>query len=168
MVAPLQPNLYYTIPTHTSNAKIKAGVDSWLIDQLDFLSWELKLNINSNTGTLSIWHWGGLGAGGEGDNRGWDGWMASPSWWAWVWVNSGSWWWRGRPGMLRFMGSQRVGQDWATELNWTELKHLTRGLELGGNLIMRMSSLFAPCRSEKLRRWVLRVKKEREKEWADV
>ena len=61
---------------------------------------------------------GGIGAGREGDNRGWDGWMASPTRWAWVWVNSGSWWWTGRPGVLRFMGSQRVGHDWATELNW--------------------------------------------------
>ena len=49
-----------------------------------------------------------LGAGGEGDDRGWDGWMASPTQWAWVWVNSGSWWWTGRPGVLQFMGSQRV------------------------------------------------------------
>ena len=48
--------------------------------------------------------------------------MASPTRWAWVWVNSGSWWWTGRPGVLRFMGLQRVGHDWATELNWTELK----------------------------------------------
>ena len=61
--------------------------------------------------------WKGLGAGEEGDDRGWDGWMASPTWWAWGWVNSGSWWWTGRPGMLRFMGSQRVGHDWVTELN---------------------------------------------------
>ena len=60
-------------------------------------------------------------AGGEGDDRGWDGWMASPTWWTWVWVNSRRWWWTGRPGVLRFMGLQRVGQDWATELNWTEL-----------------------------------------------
>ena len=67
------------------------------------------------------WCWEGLGAGGEGDDRGWAGWMASLTWWAWVWVNSGSWWWTGRPGVLRFMGSQRVGHDWATELNWTEL-----------------------------------------------
>ena len=67
-----------------------------------------------------LWCWEGLGAGGEGDDRGWDGWMASPTWWTWVWVNSGSWWCTGRPGMLRFMGSQRVGHDWATELNWTE------------------------------------------------
>ena len=61
----------------------------------------------------------GLGAGGEGDNRGWDGWMTSLTRWTWVWVNSGSWWWTGRPGMLWFMGSQRGGHDWVTELNWT-------------------------------------------------
>ena len=59
----------------------------------------------------------GLGVGGEGDNRGWDGWMALPTQWTWVWVNSRSWWWTGRPGVLQFMGSQRVGYDWATELN---------------------------------------------------
>ena len=64
------------------------------------------------------WCWEGLGTGGEGDNRGWDGWMASPTQWTWVWVKSRSWCWTGRPGMLRFMGSQRVGHDWATELNW--------------------------------------------------
>ena len=63
-----------------------------------------------------LWCWEGLGAGGEGDDRGWDGWMASPTWWTWVWVNSGSWWWTGRPGVLQLMGSQRVGHDWATEL----------------------------------------------------
>ena len=62
----------------------------------------------------------GLGAGGEGDDRGWDGWMASLTRWTWVWVNPGSWWWTGRPGVLRFMGSQRVRHDWVTELNWTE------------------------------------------------
>ena len=54
---------------------------------------------------------------------GWDGWMASLTQWTWVWVNSRSWWWTGRPGMLRFMGSQRVGHDWLTELNWTEAQH---------------------------------------------
>ena len=63
--------------------------------------------------------WERLRAEGEGDDRGWDGWMASQARWTWVWVNSGSWWWSGRPGMLRFMGSQRVGHNWATELNWT-------------------------------------------------
>ena len=68
------------------------------------------------------WCWEGLGAGGEGDDRGWDGWMASPTWWTCVWVNSRSWWWTGRPGVLQFMGSQRIGHDWATELtDWRKL-----------------------------------------------
>ena len=66
---------------------------------------------------LKCVRWEGLGAV-EGDNRRWDGWMASQTRWTWVWVNSGRWWWTGRPGVLRFMGSQRVGHDWATELNW--------------------------------------------------
>ena len=57
------------------------------------------------------WCWEGLGAGGEGDDRGWDCWMASLTRWTWVWVNSGSWWWTGRPGVLRFMGSPRVGHN---------------------------------------------------------
>ena len=61
-----------------------------------------------------------LKAGGEGDDRGWDGWMASPTGWTWVWASSGSWWWTGKPGMLQSMGSQRVRHDWAAELNWTE------------------------------------------------
>ena len=63
--------------------------------------------------------WERLKVGGEGDNRGWDGWMASPTQWAWVWVNSGSWWWTGMPGMLQSVGVQRVSHDWVTELNWT-------------------------------------------------
>ena len=67
------------------------------------------------------WFWERLKAGGEGDDRGWDGWMASLTQWTWVWVNSRSWWWTGKPGMLRFMGSQRVRHDWATELNWAEI-----------------------------------------------
>ena len=69
-----------------------------------------------------LWCWEGLGAEGEGDDRGWDGWMASPTRCTWVWVNSRSWLWTGRPGVLHFMGLQRVGHDWATELNWSELK----------------------------------------------
>ena len=53
---------------------------------------------------------------GEVDNRGCDGWMASPTQWTWVWVNSRSWWWTGKPGMLQSMGLQRVGHDWVAEL----------------------------------------------------
>ena len=65
------------------------------------------------------WCWKRLKAGGEGDDRGWDGWMASLTQWTWVWVNSGSWWWTGRPGVLQPMGSQRVRHD--CQLTWTEL-----------------------------------------------
>ena len=64
------------------------------------------------------WCWERLRAGGEGDDRGWDGWMASPTQWTWVWVNSGSWWWTGRPGVLWFMGSQ----SWTRLSDWTELR----------------------------------------------
>ena len=60
-----------------------------------------------------------LEVGGEGDVRGWDGWMASPSQKTWVWVNSGSWWWTGKPGALQSTGLQRVGHSWVTQLNWT-------------------------------------------------
>ena len=65
------------------------------------------------------WCWERLRPGGEGDDRGGDCWMASPTQWTWVWVDSRSWWWTGRAGVLRFMGSQRVRHDWATELNWS-------------------------------------------------
>ena len=69
------------------------------------------------------WCWEGLGTRGEGDDRGWNSWMASLTPWTWVWVNSGSWWWTGRPGVLQFVGSQRVGHDWVTELNWTDIHY---------------------------------------------
>ena len=89
----------------------------------------MMLKLNSSTLATSceelshwkrLWYWEWLGARGEGDDRGWDGCMASLTRWTWIWVNSGSWFWTGRPGVLRFMGLQRVGHDWATELTWTE------------------------------------------------
>ena len=84
-----------------------------------------------NSNTLATWYkelthlkrprcWERLKAGREGDNRGWDGWMASLTQWTWVWVNSRSWWQTGRPGVLQSMGSQRVGHNWW--LNWIELR----------------------------------------------
>ena len=86
------------------------------------------LKLNSNTLAPSCqepihWKrprsWERLRVRGEGDNRGWDGWMASPTQWTWVWVDSRSWRWTGRPGVLQFMGgSQRVGHDSVIELNW--------------------------------------------------
>ena len=69
----------------------------------------------------SPWCWERLQAGGEGNDIGWDGWMASPKWWTLVWASSGCWWWTGKPGVLQSMWSQRVGHEWVTELNWTEL-----------------------------------------------
>ena len=63
------------------------------------------------------WCWERLKGGGEGDVRGWDGWMASPTQWTWVWINSRSLWWTRKPGMLQTMGLQRVGHNWATEPN---------------------------------------------------
>ena len=64
------------------------------------------------------WCWERLRAGGEGNDRGWDGWMASPTLWTWVWVSSGSWWWAGRPGMLHSMG--RKESDTTEWLKWTD------------------------------------------------
>ena len=66
---------------------------------------------------------GGIGGRRRRGRPRMDGWMVSRTRWMWVWVNSGRWWWTGRPGELQFMGSQRVGHDWVTELNWTECKH---------------------------------------------
>ena len=74
------------------------------------------------------WCWERLKAGGEGEDRGWDGWMASSTWWTWVWVNSRSWWWTGRPSMLRSMESQTVRHNQATELTDGEKQFCLFGL----------------------------------------
>ena len=97
------------------------GNQSWRTDSLQGLMLKLKLQYfghlmwrtNSFEKTLMLER---LKAGGEGDDRGWDGWMASPTQWTWVWVHSGSWWWTGRPGVLQFIGSQRVRHEWVIEL----------------------------------------------------
>ena len=122
------------------------GCESWTIkkaeceriDAFELWCWRRLLRVpcwNWNSNTLatgweelthlkSPWCWERLKAGGEGDNRGWDGWMASLTQWTWVWLNSGIWWCTGRPGMLQSMGLQRVKYDWATELNQTGLDGL--------------------------------------------
>ena len=97
------------------------GNQSWvLIGRIDVeaetpILWHLMQEL---TDLKRPWCWEILRAGGEGDDRGWDGWMASLTQWTWVWVNSRSWWWTGRPGVLRFMQSQRVGHD----SDWTVLR----------------------------------------------
>ena len=81
--------------------------------------------------------------GGEGEDRGWDGGMVSPTWWTWVWINSRSWRWTGRPGVLQPMGTQRVGHSWVTELNWVE----SRLLWLQWKSWDALNSLFPDCRA---------------------
>ena len=111
-----------------------------------------------NSSTLAIWCeeltywkrpwcWERLRVGEEEDNRGWDGWMASLIQWAWAWVDSESWWWTGRSGVLQFMGSQRVRHNWATELilvkltqmsTWPNNSNLNFTLQIGFDNLSRM------------------------------
>ena len=92
---------------------------------LEWLMLKLKLQYfghlmqRANSLGKKPWCWERLKVGGEGDDRGWDGWMASPTQWTWVSASTRSWWRTGKPGVLQSMGSQRVGHDWVTELNWS-------------------------------------------------
>ena len=72
------------------------------------------------------WCWESLKAG-EGADRGWDSWTASPTQWTWVRINSQRWWWTGKPGVLQSLGSRRVWHDWATELTYMESKKQYKG-----------------------------------------
>ena len=91
-------------------------IGSWIL--YHWVTWEaLCVSGHRLTAWKRPWCWERLKAGGEGDDRGWDGWMASPTQWTWVWASSRSWWWTGKPGVLQSMGSQRVGHDWPAELN---------------------------------------------------
>ena len=86
----------------------------WSWSSSTFASWCQEL-----THWKRPWSWEKLKMGGEGDDRGCDVWMASSTWWTWIWASSGSWWWTGKPGVLQSTGSQRVRLDRVTELNWT-------------------------------------------------
>ena len=127
------------------------GYESWTIKKAERQRIEISPECSLegwswNSNTLATWceeltHWkrpwccGRLKVG-QGDNRGWDGLMAPPTQRTWVWVNSGSWWWPGRPGMLQSMGSQRVRHDWATELNiWWKGPGRLCGVSFSGVLI---------------------------------
>ena len=94
---------------------------------LEGLTLKLKLNTLATwweelTHQKNLWYRERLKAGGEGDSRGWNGWMASLIQWTWVWTSSGSWRWTGKHGMLQSMGSEKVGHGWPTDLNWSEAK----------------------------------------------
>ena len=110
--------------------RLTAGkTESWILLNIHWKDWCWSWSSNTLatwweelTYVKRPWYWERLKVGGEGNDRGWDGWMASPTRWPWVWVNARSWWWTGKPGLLQSMGSQRVGHDWATELNELNLK----------------------------------------------
>jgi len=101
----------------------------------------LMQRVDSVEKTLML---GGIEGRRRRGDRGWDGWMASLTWWMWVWVNSRSWWWTGRPGVLRFMGSQRVRHDWATELNWLSKIHIYVNTRKNLNIKILLCSLTLP------------------------
>jgi len=124
--SPAKPHL------HQSNRSWPA--DPWVWERISLLSFGTDLFCS-----IIVAIWEGLRAGGEGDDRGWDGWMASLTWWTWVWVNSRSWWWTGRPGVLWFMGSQRVGHDWATDLIWSD--GYVNWLDCGNHLTMHLTMI---------------------------
>ena len=94
------------------------GDQSWILIGRTNAEAETPILCGELTHLKRPWCWERWKVGGEGDDRGWDGWMASLTQWTWVWVNSGSWWWSGKPGMLQSMGLQRTGHNWVTELNW--------------------------------------------------
>jgi len=97
---------------------IRGVAKSWtrLINWAE-LKWFCYFQYLQLTHWKRLWSWERLKAGWEGDNRGWDGWMALPIQWKWVWASSGSWWWTGKPGMQQSTGLQRIRHDWSTELN---------------------------------------------------
>ena len=108
----------------TFNQSILKEISPWC--SLEGLMLKLKLQyfglLRGRTNSFEKpWCRERLKARGEGDDRGWDGWMASPTRWTWVWASLESWSWTGKPGVLQSMGSQRVGHNWVTELNWNTL-----------------------------------------------
>ena len=125
---------------------------------------KITFNAKFNTQIINLthlkrpWCWERLKAGGEGDDRGWDGWITSPAQWTWVWVSSGSWWWTGRPGVLQSMGSQRVRHDWTTELNWMFNKDV---LDVQGLTEFTSTPFLKKLMKDMSPKWVRKPKKEK-------
>ena len=123
-------------------AKKRCNSGSWMFKSGGKLNYRMLIwGWSWNSKTLTTWceeltHWKRpwccerLKAGGERDDRGWDGWLASSTRWTWVWVSSESWQWTGKPGMLQSKGSQKVRHDWVTELNWISLETACKALVL--------------------------------------
>ena len=91
------------------------------------------------------WCWERLKAVREGDKRGWDGWMASPTWWTWLWASSGSWWWTRKPVLLQSMGSQRAGHKWTTEQQQLTFSALWLTRSLHTIYIIPLTTLYSAC-----------------------
>ena len=111
-----------------------------ILSFLEGLILKLKLHTlatwcEERTHSKRPWCWERLKAGGEGDDRRWNGWIASQNRWTWVWASSGSWWWTGKPGVLQSIGSQRARHEWAAELNWASL-----GLTVGSGYSLMAGS----------------------------
>ena len=123
-------------------AKKRCDSESWIFESMEKLNYRMLIwGWSWNSKTLTTWckeltHWKRprcwerLKTGGEGDDRGWDGWMASLTQWTWVWVSSESWQWTGEPGVLQSKGSQKVRHDWVTELNRISLETACKALVL--------------------------------------
>ena len=147
------------------------GDQSWVfIGRTDARSWNsntLATWCEELTHLKRPWCWERLRAGGEGDDRGWDGWMASSTQWTWVWVDSGNWWWTGRPGTLWFMGSQRVRNNWAAELNWNNKRSLEG--KLGINEVSMCVCAHSAAHADRLlclpTEWLLQKDKENARKW---
>ena len=105
-------------PVHPKGDVLNIHWKDWCWSSNTLATWSEEL-----THWKRPWCWERWKAGGEGDDRGWDGWMVSLTWWTVVWVSSGSWWWIGKPGVLQSMGSQWIRHDLATELNWLKVKN---------------------------------------------
>ena len=115
-------------------------VPNCLLLKTSYEAAQLNTHLKPNIGRLQCQE--RLKAGGEGDNRGWDGWMVSPTQWTWIWESSRSWWWTGKPGKLQFTESERVGYDWVTELNWTDKQSNVLNARKTGSSLM---PLFKGC-----------------------
>ena len=124
---PQTPPFVYTEPTYSMSLNRLVKLDQWnaVIWWTRVNSFDNILIAHSSLHNKSKWRVsceaGGksTNSGGEGVDRGYDGWMESPTQQTWVWASSGSWWWTGKPGVLQSMVSQRVRNDWMIEVNWT-------------------------------------------------
>ena len=101
-------------PVHPKDQSCSIHWKDWCWNSSNLATW----CVDRANSLEKTWCWERLKVGGEGDKRGWDGWMASLTRWTWVWVSFRSWWWTGKPGVLHSMGLQRVGHDWVTELEF--------------------------------------------------